>query len=68
MTITDNMLIRLALGVIATCLLVLALMGPEPATDDLGTSHLCSEDMMCWDPCTMGNLHSGPKGPCPENP
>lgn len=30
------------------------------------TTTFCAEDMACWDPCSMGNLHSGPDGPCPE--
>lgn len=47
---------RLCILVAVTCLAILALMGPEPATDALyPATTRCEEDMPCFDCNVHGN-------------
>lgn len=56
---SDRMVLRIALGLMATCLVILAWMGPEPATDDRPSAPSCQEDEACWNCVTMGNKVCG---------
>ncbi len=58
--ILSDPITRLAVLIAATCLVILALMGPEPATDDVHSDAICTEDMACWNCETMGNMICGP--------
>jgi hypothetical protein len=58
-TFTNRVGIVIGLLLVAVCLVVLNIMGPEPMLDT-PTSDGCQEDEACWDCSVMGNGLCGP--------
>ena len=54
--------------VLGMALLTLHLAGwvADGRSSSVTSSTVCTEDMACFDPCSMGNGFSGPDGPCPK--